>query len=33
MGDTRRFADRIDLFETQPREDLSSTGYALADRR
>jgi hypothetical protein len=31
MGDTRRFADRIDLVDMQPRADLSPTGYALAD--
>jgi hypothetical protein len=30
MGDTRRFADRMDLVRTEPRTDLSSTGYALA---
>jgi hypothetical protein len=31
MGDTRRFAERMALVRTQPRGDLSSTGYALAD--
>ncbi|MEW9552488.1 hypothetical protein [Nonomuraea sp. NPDC050783] len=31
MGDTRRFAERIDLVRMLPRGDLSSTGYALAD--
>jgi len=30
MGDTRRFAERINLLGMQPRNDLSSTGYALA---
>jgi hypothetical protein len=30
MGDTRRFAERMDLVETEPRGDLASTGYALA---
>ncbi|MFC6079884.1 DUF6298 domain-containing protein [Sphaerisporangium aureirubrum] len=30
MGDTRRFAERIDLNGMPPRGDLSSTGYALA---
>jgi hypothetical protein len=32
MGDTRRFADRINLIDMEPRTDLSSAGYALADR-
>jgi hypothetical protein len=31
MGDTRRFAERMNLIGMQPRGDLSSTGYALAD--
>jgi hypothetical protein len=31
MGDTTRFADRMDLLEVEPRGDLSSTGYALAN--
>jgi hypothetical protein len=31
MGDTLRLAERIDLVQMQPREDLSSTGYALAN--
>jgi hypothetical protein len=31
MGDTLRFAERMDLIELEPREDLSSTGYALAN--
>ena len=31
MGDTRRFAERMALVRMQPRGDLSSTGYALAD--
>jgi len=31
MGDTRRFAERMNLIETQPDGDLSSTGYALAN--
>jgi hypothetical protein len=31
MGDTRRFAERVDLLEMAPREDLSSTRYALAN--
>ncbi|HEX8858951.1 MAG TPA: hypothetical protein VGC06_07615 [Actinomycetes bacterium] len=30
MGDTLRFAGRMDLIAMAPREDLSSTGYALA---
>jgi hypothetical protein len=30
MGDTRRYAERIDLIGMPPRGDLSSTGYALA---
>lgn len=31
MGDTRRFADRIDLVRMRPRADLGSAAYALAD--
>jgi hypothetical protein len=31
MGDTRRFAERMDLLRMEPRDDLSATGYALAD--
>jgi hypothetical protein len=30
MGDTLRFAARMNLIEMEPRGDLSSTGYALA---
>ena len=30
MGDTLRFAARMNLIEMEPRNDLSSTGYALA---
>jgi hypothetical protein len=30
MGDTLRFAERMNLIEMEPRDDLSSTGYALA---
>ena len=31
MGDTRRYAQRMDLIRMQPRPDLSSTGYALVN--
>jgi hypothetical protein len=31
LGDTLRFARRMDLVATEPRGDLSSTGYALAN--
>ena len=31
MGDTLRFAERMNLIEMQPREDVSSTGYALVN--
>jgi hypothetical protein len=31
MGDTRRYAERIDLLHLQPRSDIASTGYALAN--
>ena len=30
LGDTRRFAARVDLASLEPRGDLASTGYALA---
>lgn len=30
MGDTRRFAERVDLLALTPRGDVASTGYALA---
>ena len=30
MGETRRFADLVDLAFLEPRGDLTSTGYALA---
>lgn len=30
MGDTRRYAERVDLVDMVPRGDLASTGYALA---
>ena len=30
-GDTLRFAKRMNLIQTQPHGELSSTGYALAD--
>jgi len=32
MGQTRRYADRMNLIAMVPRGDLSSTGYMLADR-
>jgi hypothetical protein len=32
MGDTLRFAERMKLIDMAPRGDLSSTGYALANR-
>jgi hypothetical protein len=32
MGDTRRYAERMDLLDMEPRADLSSTGYALANQ-
>jgi hypothetical protein len=32
MGDTRRFAERMQLIEMEPRADLSSTAYALANQ-
>jgi Family of unknown function (DUF6298) len=31
MGDTRRYAERMDLIRMEPRGDLTSTGFALAD--
>ena len=31
MGDTLRYAERMQLIEMTPRGDLSSTGYALAN--
>jgi len=31
MGDTLRFAERMDLVAMEPRGDLSSTGYVLAN--
>jgi hypothetical protein len=31
MGDTRRYAERVRLIDMEPRGDLSSTGYALAN--
>ena len=31
MGDTLRFAERMNLIAMEPRGDLSSTGYALAN--
>jgi hypothetical protein len=31
MGDTRRFAERVNLVDMEPRGELSSTGYALAN--
>ena len=31
LGDTRRFTERMNLIDMQPRADLSSTGYALAN--
>src|SRR5262249_1649705 len=31
MGDTRRYANKINLIEMEPSGDLSSTGYALAN--
>jgi hypothetical protein len=31
MGQTRRYAEKIDLSAMSPRGDLSSTGYALAN--
>jgi hypothetical protein len=31
MGDTRRYAERMALIAMTPRDDLSSTGYVLAN--
>jgi hypothetical protein len=31
MGDTRRYADQVDLLAMTPRRDIASTGYALAN--
>jgi hypothetical protein len=31
MGDTRRYAERIRLIDTRPRQDVASTGYALVN--
>jgi hypothetical protein len=31
MGDTRRYAERMQLLDMEPHGDLSSTGYALAN--
>jgi hypothetical protein len=31
MGDTVRYAERMQLIEMEPRQDLSSTGYVLAN--
>jgi hypothetical protein len=31
MGDTRRYAERVGLIDMQPRPDVASTGYALAN--
>jgi uncharacterized protein DUF6298 len=31
MGDTRRYAERMKLIDMVPRDDLTSTGYALAN--
>jgi hypothetical protein len=31
MGDTRRYAERVNLAAMEPRTELSSTGYALVD--
>jgi hypothetical protein len=31
MGDTRRYAESIDLVNMQPRRDTASTGYVLAN--
>jgi hypothetical protein len=33
MGDTLRYAQRMNLIEMQPRGELSSTGYVLASPR
>jgi hypothetical protein len=31
MGDTRRYAERVDLARMTPRNDLASSGFCLAD--
>jgi hypothetical protein len=31
MGDTLRFAERMNLIQMEPRDDLSSTGFVLAN--
>jgi hypothetical protein len=31
MGDTRRYAERVGLVDMEPRDELSSTGYVLAN--
>ncbi|GAA4461951.1 hypothetical protein [Phytohabitans houttuyneae] len=31
MGDTRRYAERMNLIAARPHLDVASTGYALAD--
>jgi hypothetical protein len=31
MGDTRRYAERMNLIDMVPRGDLASTGYALVN--
>ena len=31
MGDTRRYADRVDLLAMEPRPDLASSGFVLAN--
>jgi hypothetical protein len=31
MGDTRAYAERMSLVDTEPRRDVASTGYALAN--
>jgi hypothetical protein len=31
MGDTRRYAERLSLVDTEPREDVTSTRYALVN--
>ena len=32
MGDTRAYADRVDLIAMQPNVDVASTGFALANQ-
>ena len=31
MGDTRRYAERVSLVDMEPRTDVASTGFALAN--